>query len=598
MVKVLLAGFLAGALASSDVSELLAQDNECGDDAQCSLNALQRHALSKTAGPQALYAQCGGAKWTGSTECGPGGECREVDKYYSQCQPDGSPAPPPPPPPHEEMAKKAAGPAPPYTGPQAKLNHNGPTPKPTIVSEANPIIIRGQFLYDSVTGDRFFAKGVAYNPRNEKYDKSFGSNVKVEGWVDKCVPGNPDGPLPYTEDVQSDDHEEEWNTDLEAMANMGANTVRLYNIDPSKDHSKFMNKAASLGIYVIVPLNGKDWGFLPAFPSPSCYTQEIEGYGNVGVNALSFAKQVVKQFSKFPNTLMFTVANELPQNDKNGFAAFPCVKALTRDIHRYQKSCGSTMRKVPLIYSDVDMGPPDRGDIAKYLTCAVESEDDAVDAYGLNVYSWCDETYPGDGKADNFKYSPYYQIEKGFKNFGVPLLFTEFGCNLGTFKTKCPYKGGRTWPDLKHMIGENMGETLSGAVAFQWSMDKEEFGLTLSPNFLAGQTKLHLLDNYFALQKVFKEYDVNSKWDSKDASSCSFKPDDAAPLKYSHPQSKCPTSAVWLKLQKRHGLANISNWTEIPPAAVAPMADVNNQTECNEDEILPAAVQKSNCNSD
>ena len=25
-----------------------------------------------------------------------------------------------------------------------------------------------------------------------------------------------------------------------------------------------------------------------------------------------------------------------------------------------------------------------------YLTCAMDSEADAVDAYGLNVYSWCD----------------------------------------------------------------------------------------------------------------------------------------------------------------------------------------------------------------
>ena len=28
-----------------------------------------------------------------------------------------------------------------------------------------------------------------------------------------------------------------------------------------------------------------------------------------------------------------------------------------------------------------------------YLTCALDSEADAVDAYGLNVYSWCDEAW-------------------------------------------------------------------------------------------------------------------------------------------------------------------------------------------------------------
>eukprot|EP00439_Symbiodinium_sp_Y106_P031710 s2090_g3.t2 len=371
-----------------------------------------------------------------------------------------------------------------------------------------------------VTGKRFFAKGVAYNPRNEHYDHSFGSSVQVEGWVDHCVPGHPKGgEWTYTEDVISDEHEAMWSEDLDAIANLGANTVRLYNVDPKNNHSKFMEKAASLGIYVI-----------------------IEGYGNVGVNALSFAKQVVKEFSQFNNTLLFTVANELAQNDKNGWAAFPCVKALTRDVHLYQKSCGSSMRRVPLIYSDVDMGAGDRGEVARYLTCALDSEEDAVDVYGLNVYSWCDETYPGDGLADNFQYSPYYEIKKDFKDLAVPMLFTEFGCNLGVFKTKCPYPDGRTWPEVKHLVGKDMGEIISGAIAFQFSMDKEEYGLTLSPNFLVNQTELYLLDNYFNLQKVFHEYNVSSQWDASpsEVAECNFTPSEVHALEDKHHRPTCP----------------------------------------------------------
>ena len=34
-------------------------------------------------------------------------------------------------------------------------------------------------------------------------------------------------------------------------------------------------EARRCGTQVIVPLNGKDWGYLPAFPSPDCYTQDI-----------------------------------------------------------------------------------------------------------------------------------------------------------------------------------------------------------------------------------------------------------------------------------------------------------------------------------
>eukprot|EP00439_Symbiodinium_sp_Y106_P032691 s2090_g3.t3 len=428
-----------------------------------------------------------------------------------------------------------------------------------------------------VTGKRFFAKGVAYNPRNEHYDHSFGSSVQVEGWVDHCVPGHPKGgEWTYTEDVISDEHEAMWSEDLDAIANLGANTVRLYNVDPKNNHSKFMEKAASLGIYVI----------------------EIEGYGNVGVNALSFAKQVVKEFSQFNNTLLFTVANELAQNDKNGWAAFPCVKALTRDVHLYQKSCGSSMRRVPLIYSDVDMGAGDRGEVARYLTCALDSEEDAVDVYGLNVYSWCDETYPGDGLADNFQYSPYYEIKKDFKDLAVPMLFTEFGCNLGVFKTKCPYPDGRTWPEVKHLVGKDMGEIISGAIAFQFSMDKEEYGLTLSPNFLVNQTELYLLDNYFNLQKVFHEYNVSSQWDASpsEVAECNFTPSEVHALEDKHHRPTCPSEAIWMKIMRKHRVDKFSNWTEIPPspdASETALWHVGGQAECPAEKIS-VAMQKNN----
>ncbi|CAK9062881.1 unnamed protein product [Durusdinium trenchii] len=302
-----------------------------------------------------------------------------------------------------------------------------------------------------------------------------------------------------------------------------------------------MKKALSLGLYVIVPLTGKDWGFLPAFPAPDCYTQEIEDYGNVGNNVLAFAKTVMKEFAQYNNTLMFTAANELAQLDKNGYAAFPCVKAFVRDLHNHQAQLYSREGRVPLIYSDVDTGGgAARKVVADYLTCALDSEADAVDAYGLNVYSWCDETYPGDGKADNFQYSPYKDIKEDFKDFSVPFIFSEFGCNLGVFKTKCPYPDGRTWPDVKHFLGEDMGQFMSGAVAFQWSMDKEEYGLTLSPGFLAGQE-----------QKVYKKYHVNGTWNAKpsEVDQCSFVPSDVAPMEES------------TKVQRQRGVDKVVDWS-------------------------------------
>lgn len=591
---------LALALALATRAEpTLDQDDECLANGDCSLSALQRRAMQARAeskdafDPNFDIPSIGDLPSEDEMDNMPEDEGPEDDEQDEEAED------------HEEHAEEGKGdedkePNQPYTGPtMAPLPANPPTPIPPTVQSVSPIVVRGNFLYDSVTGDRFFAKGVAYNPRNEHYDKSFGPSVKVEGWVDHCVPGHPKGgEWSYTEDVIADEHEDAWSVDLEAIADLGANTLRLYNVNPQNNHSKFMQKALSLGLYVIVPLNGKDWGYLPAFPSPDCYTQEIEGYGNVGVNALSFAKQVIQEFSQYNNTLLFTVANEMAQNDKNGWAAFPCVKALTRDVHRYQASCGQTMRRVPLIYSDVDMGAGDRGDVAAYLTCAVDSEDDAVDVYGLNVYSWCDEAYPGAGKADNFQYSPYYEIKKDFKDMSVPFLFTEFGCNLGQFKTKCPYPGGRQWPEVKHLMGSDMGEMMSGAIAFQFSMDKEEYGLTLSPNFLANQTKLYLLDNYFALQKVFKKYDVNPDWNApaSEVLKCGFVPSDVHKMEFKHPRPKCPAESVWLHIMKKHRTDTISNWTLIPPTPNASLTGLWNvgKAECPSGAVK-ASVLENNC---
>ncbi|CAE7663864.1 GAS2 [Symbiodinium sp. CCMP2592] len=333
------------------------------------------------------------------------------NEWYSQCEPEAA-AEAPAPSPGAVEAKDEKQTQPPPEKTMGPLPSRPKQPAPKTYETLNPVIARGNFLYDSVTGDRFFAKGVAYNPRNEKYDHSFGSSVQIAGWVDKCVPGEPKGGYwGYTADVVSDEREEFWTADLEAMANMGANTIRLYNLDPRLSHAKFMKKAASLGIYAIVPLTGKDYGFLPAFPAPECYTKDawgvldLEEYGNVGVNLLGFAKTLMKEsvcnfsvqisddqggfrqtFSQYNNTLMFTAANELAQLDKsgNGYSAFPCVKAFVRDLHNYQAGGCPAGRKVPLIYSDVDTG----GGIARK------------------------ETYPGDGKADNFQYSPYKDIKQ------------------------------------------------------------------------------------------------------------------------------------------------------------------------------------------
>ena len=247
---------------------------------------------------------------------------------------------------------------------------------------------------------------------------------------------------------------------------------------------------------------------------------------------------------------MFVVANEMELLDREGFAAFPCVKALTRDIHRYQKEKG--FRKVPLIYSNADQGGKARLEIANYLTCELESPDDVVDAFGLNVYSWCDPSYGPNGVED-FKYSPYEEILKDFKSLSKPFLFTEFGCNTGAFETECPaYKGGRTWVQVAAMI-KNMGDFLNGAVAFEFSMENNQYGLVITPGFLQGQNELVITDNYYALKKEFTTHNVNPTSQARQL-----------------PLPKCISKGMADELQRREHVRELSDWSRLPPTPVMP----------------------------
>jgi len=253
------------------------------------------------------------------------------------------------------------------------------------------------------------------------------------------------------------------------------------------------------------------------------------------------------------------------------------------------------MRRVPLIYADVDIGVPDRDVVAKYMTCELESPDDAVDAYGINVYSWCDEKYPDGSGKDNFEYSPYKTIRDGFQHFDKPVLFTEFGCNAGAFQTHCPYKGGRTWPDVK-VIMNQMGEFMSGAIAYEFSMEENQFGVALTPGFLKGQTHVYLLDSYFALQKQFRTHDVSSAWDGSpdDMVNCKWLPDAVAPFTAKHHKSSCPLAEAE-GIQERHSVDTVAGWDVLPAAPNASLSLVQGQADCPAYEVPAASRSEGRC---
>jgi len=80
------------------------------------------------------------------------------------------------------------------------------------------IITKGNKFFDSDTGMEFRMKGMAYYPRPNSGELA---DVGNYDWV-------------------ADEHEAVWKPHVKVMKDLGVNTIRLYSIDPSVSHDKFM----------------------------------------------------------------------------------------------------------------------------------------------------------------------------------------------------------------------------------------------------------------------------------------------------------------------------------------------------------------------
>ena len=192
-------------------------------------------------------------------------------------------------------------------------------------------------------------------------------------------------------------------------------------MDPNVDHTAFMEACAERGIYVTVPVTGAVYGILDASRnSPGCYTDIIpvscshrrlpqridandsvrpsersvlvvmpltavhvlpawrwngQGYGDgrtLGTVLVEYALEIVKEFSAFNNAFSFVVGNEVYLHSTVGFGCIPCVKALVRDIHAWQRGCLGGVRAVPLVYAAQHQPATIQMWIANYLSCQVQ----------------------------------------------------------------------------------------------------------------------------------------------------------------------------------------------------------------------------------
>ncbi|KAH7138003.1 Glucanosyltransferase-domain-containing protein [Dendryphion nanum] len=292
------------------------------------------------------------------------------------------------------------------------------------VSAVDPIVIKGSKFFYGGNGTQFYMRGIAY----QQEINSNTSQTETLKYVD---------PLADTTSCKRD---------IEYLVKLRTNTIRVYAIDPTKNHDDCMNALANAGIYVVADLS--EPGLSINRDQPSWTTDLYKRYTNV-----------VDVMSKYNNTLGFFAGNEV-SNQFNNTAASAYVKAAVRDTKAYIKS--KNYRTMGVGYAtndDADI----RKNLAAYFDCG--NREEAIDFWGYNIYSWC-------GKS-SFQESGFDVRTKEFEKYDVPVFFAEYGCNNVR---------PRLFTEVGTLYGSQMNNIWSGGIVYMYFEEANEYGLVKVTN--------------------------------------------------------------------------------------------------------------------
>ncbi|KAI9318647.1 Glucanosyltransferase-domain-containing protein [Dichotomocladium elegans] len=326
----------------------------------------------------------------------------------------------------------------------------------------NQIVIKGNKFFDAVTKTQFFIKGVAYQPRG---DVSSDKNAINDPLADPSACAR----------------------DAALMKKLGLNVIRVYEVDPYKNHDLCMKSFADAGIYLLLDI---------ATPRFSINRKTPE----YGVHLYEAYTRTANAFMEYDNMLAFIAGNEVT-NDKTNTQASAFVKAAVRDVKQYLKAQN---KAIPVGYASND-DEDIREEIKDYFGCG--EEDEQVDFFGVNMYEWCgDSTFQKSGYADR---------TKEFEDYHKPVFLSEYGCNLVT---------PRVFTEVQAIYGKEMTGVWSGGVVYEWSQENNNYGLVK----IESDGTAEELDDYKTLQKALSKVSL-PKGVTMDAAIKLLKPAPACP---------------------------------------------------------------------
>ena len=290
------------------------------------------------------------------------------------------------------------------------------------------------------------------------------------------------------------------------MQELQTNTIRVYALDPTKDHSECMSMLANAGIYVISDLGD---------PATSINRDTPEWNTDI----YSRYTSVVDALANYTNTLGFFAGNEV-SNAPNNTAASAFVKAAVRDMKAYIVS--KNYRSIGVGYASDD--DDTRVELADYFNCGPAV--DAIDFWGYNIYSWCGDS--------DYVTSDYQARTEEFSTYNVPAFFAEYGCNKAQ---------PRLFQETLALYGTNMTPVWSGGIVYMYFQEANDFGkLTESNQGDAGLSQTGLVtigdDDKATTLKDFDNLSTQiAKVSPSGPNSASYSPTNS-------PQA-CPTTSTW-----------------------------------------------------
>lgn len=240
------------------------------------------------------------------------------------------------------------------------------------------------------------------------------------------------------------------------MQELRTNVIRTYYIDPTADHTECMQLLADAGIYVVSDLSS---------------TTEAIDRSDPEWNVALYDRytSVIDELSQYNNTIGFFAGNEIA-NSVATTEGVAYAKAAVRDMKAYIKK--KNYRAMGVGYATADVSSI-RDALGDYLDCG--SDDESVDFYGYNIYSWCgDSTYQSSGYKDR---------TEEFANYTVPVFFAEYGCNEVT---------PRTFTEVSTLYGDNMAKVWSGGIVYMYFQNTNNYGMSPWTILLDNKLKLPL----------------------------------------------------------------------------------------------------------